>query len=168
VTPAAGGFSFQSVFDAGPGGRRDVILGFFVTALTDPIIGSRLEIQASGAANTGNITVAESQCLSGRFGSNGACNSGVTASMFVFDNSVSERLVDTFFYGQGQMMMDVIKDIGVSGGTTGSAQFSLLFNTFEQEGGGAGPGEIPEPRSMFLMGTALLLGAAWVRRLRAG
>jgi hypothetical protein len=165
VTPVTGGFTFQGAFDAGPNQHRDILLGFVVSSL-NIISGSTLAIGPVGATGTGNVTVSESQCLNGVFQPNGLCSSGDVAGLFVYANSLGASSSNTVVYTSAVTSVDVLKDIAVSGGTSGVAQFSLLSNTFDN--GGGGPGLVPEPGGMAMLGSLLLVGSLLIRRGHKG
>jgi hypothetical protein len=161
VEPVEGGFRFQGGFDAGPNQQREMLLSYLVTSTTG-LTGSALSILGFGAFGTGLVTVGETQCLNGTFQADGSCN-GTMADLFVFKSEGSDSTLDTVSYSVPVTSVHVLKDIIVSGGEDGTAAFSLLFNTFPD---GGGPGAIPEPASVSLLGSGLVVTALLLRRYR--
>jgi hypothetical protein len=167
VTPSGSGFLFNGPWGVSGSEEMDFILGFRVTATKGVITGSQLRIgDPGGTVGAGAIRVTEQQCLNGTFGATGACSSGTEASLFAAVTPVTFQPFDEVTYASGATSVEVIKDIQLRA-NGGEAAFSLLYNTFTpDENGGGGPGAIPEPSTMVMLGTGMLVTAVALRRRR--
>ena len=134
------GIYFNALWQAGPMQWVDTTIRFRVTVL-DPdhsINGVLLGSGAMGAAGTGGVSITES-----------------IYSSFPGPEIAHGQVVDIagFRVNENEMtfaptnQVYVVKDIGVSGGTLGSATVSQVYQVFHQ---------IPEPASLSLLGMGVI------------
>ncbi len=148
------GLQFNANWSATAGQVTDSNIGFTVTVNGGGamLIDDTGLAQISGVSPNGSASVAERGC------GPAPCTPN-TISVLTFDNGgpTSQTVLDTYFTPVGSLA--VMKDIAVSGGTSGFATLSLVDDTFSQIA-------VPEPMSMGLLGGGLaLLGLARRRRL---
>ncbi len=148
------GLQFNADWAANAGQVTDSDIGFTVSVVNggSMLIDDTGLAQISGVNGDGSASVAELGCGPAPCTPNGGIR------LLTFDNNgpTVETVDNTYFTPVGSL--SVMKDIGVSGGTSGYAQLSLVQDTFAQT-------SAPEPMSMGLLGGGLaLLGLARWRR----
>lgn len=144
------GLQFNAGWNAGAGATTDSAIGFTVTVVGGATILEDFGLaQTSGVTPNGSASVVENGC-----GPAPCTPSQLAVMTFDFGGSDTQRTADTMFTPLGSVQVE--KDISVTGGTTGSAQLSLVADTFSQ---------VPEPVSVSLLGGGLaLLGISRWRR----
>lgn len=145
ITPTAlvAGFDFVGGFVAGSGETADGVIHYTVTSLGPLIEDWTVQILAGAATSTGIGSVAE------------AASNGATLLAFVSGHGNQMSQTATFApIGS----LNISKDISANGGTAsdGAAHVSEFTNTFSTV--------IPEPASMLLFGSGLLVLGGYVRR----
>lgn len=158
------GLAFQGGWVATGGQTNDTLIQFTVTVLQggNPIEDASLGIQGSSAFGGGFVNVAETLCLGGSFSP--GCSSGVTGSLTVWDvPGDSDQIFDHITFTP-VMTVDVTKDIVLVASGTGEVNFatlSMVTQNFSET-------PVPEPATLSLLGTGLvMLGGAVRRRLKS-
>jgi hypothetical protein len=149
TTPGNEGFTFNPGFIEANGASQDVEVNFEVTALNGAKI-TDLGIGFNGVASgTGSATSFSEQYCTGGFGT---CNNifAVTNPPPVLSQEINIPATSTLF---------VVKDVGATAGTGGSASISAFANTFSQT-------EVPIPGALPLFATGLV-GLWGLRRKRS-
>lgn len=145
------GLKFQlNGFNVASGQSVDGLLEFTVTANDPNLVINDVEMimQGGASAGTGVATIVEGV----QFAQNGA--PALEENLFVADTPGFNQLQDAAFLISPSKSIFVSKDIGVSGGTNGSAQISAFTQHFSQ---------IPEPATAALFA---LGGLVMIRRRR--
>jgi hypothetical protein len=162
---------FDGAFTAGAGDSMSISIAYSAMASSPIMTGQSLAMTGFGQSGNGSVDVGESVCLGGTFAKTGQCGGSGVDSISVYDfSSTDMRTFDSVAFDPAQSQISVVKNIALNGGTTGtnaSATVSEVFNTTGTSGGGGGPGggPVPEPDSMVMMGSGLLVVAlAWRRR----
>src|SRR5260370_39318991 len=140
------GFLFSAPWTATSGQGTDSLIGYTVTSLGTPIVDTILQMDGAGFTGTGIADVAEN--LTNR------------VNLFVFTDTQGTVLTQTATFAGVQSVTIDFKDVLASGGTSGTAAVSGVFNLFSQS-------PVPEPGSMRLMGTALVPFVGMLRRRKS-
>jgi PEP-CTERM motif len=162
---------FDGAFSAGAGESMSVSISYLVMAASPVMTGESLAMTGFGQSGNGSVDIGESVCLAGAYLSTGQCTGTGSDSISVYDYSATDmRTFDSVAFSPAESEIDVVKNIAINGGTTGtnaSATVSEVFNTTGTSGGGGsgGGGPVPEPNTMVMLGSGLLVAAlAWRRR----
>jgi len=160
-TPSSPGVLYFFGLGAGIGQVQDETLGFTVTVPSGaaPITDIHLLVLGAAFSGTGSASIAESVCL-GDLVANG-CAAGKIVGLSTFDNSTLVMLSDSITFAP-VTVVDVIKDLELTGGTYGTAVVSVMENQFSE-------GTIPESGTLAFVGIGVLcLGGLLRRRLGSG
>lgn len=158
VTPLVNGLEFDVGFLAPAGLTVDAVIRYNVTISSGTLTGDSLAIAGFGQSGSGALDVAESVCVGGLFNGSGVCAPpAFTDSLNVFDNSGGFKQSDSVTFSA--TTVDVVKDISLTGGTSGSANLSLVDNVMPLASA------VPEPATLTLVGLALA-GLVWAKRKR--
>lgn len=165
---------FDGAFAAGAGDSMSVSIAYTAMASSPVITGQSLAMTGFGQSGNGSVDIGESICMGGTFAKTGQCGGTGEGSISVYDfSSTDMRTFDSVAFNPAQSEISVVKNIAINGGTTGtnaSATVSEVFNTTMSSGGGGTPGggTVPEPDTMVMMGSGLLVAAlAWRRRCQS-
>jgi len=161
---------FDGAFSAGAGSSMSVAISYLVMASSPVMTGEGIAMTGFSQSGNGSVDIGESICLGGMY-SAGKCGGSGVDSIGVYDySSTDNRTYDSVAFSPAQSEIDVVKNIAINGGATGtraSATVSEVFNTTMTSSGGGttGGGTVPEPSTMAMMGFGLLVSAlAWRRR----
>ena len=155
------GVLFSFGFAAGIGQVQDETFGFTVTVPSGaaPITDIHLLMLGAAFSGTGSASIAESVCLGDLFAD--GCAAGKIVGLSTFDNSTLVMLSDSITFAP-VTVVDVIKDLQLTGGTYGTAVVSVMENQFSE-------GTIPESGTLAFVGIGVLcLGGLLRRRLGSG
>jgi hypothetical protein len=161
---------FDGAFSVGAGSSTSISIGYTAIGTTPVITGESLAMTGFGQSGNGSVDIGESICKGGTYSSPGQCSTGNVASISVYDFSATNmRTFDSVSFSPALTEISVVKNIALNGGSTGtnaSATVSEVFNTTPGSGGGGpGGGPVPEPNTMVMLGSGLLVaGLAWRRR----
>lgn len=165
---------FDGAFSAGAGESMSVSIAYTAMAATPVMTGQSLAMTGFGQSGNGSVDIGENICLGGTFAISGQCGGTGEDSISVFDFSPTNmRTFDAVAFSPVQSEISVVKNIAINGGTSGtnaSATVSEVFNTTNSSGGvgTTGGGTVPEPGTMWMMGSGLLVSAlAWRRRCQS-
>jgi hypothetical protein len=174
VTPTIDGsgditLQFEGDFSAAAGYNESVKISYMALAATPVITGESLSMTGFSQSGTGGVNIGESICVGGAYLGTGQCTGSTVDSIGVFYNGPNDvKTYDSVSFTPSQTQISVVKDISVTGGSMGSnATVSEVFNTTTTGGGGGttGGGPVPEPDTVVMMGSGLLVTAlAWRRR----
>jgi hypothetical protein len=155
-TPNNPGVLFSFGFGAGIGQVQDETFGFTVTVPPGaaPITDIHLLMLGAAFTGTGSASIAESVCLGDLF-VNG-CAAGKVVSLSTFDNSTLVTLSDSITFAP-VTVVDVIKDLELTGGTDGTAVVSVMENQFSED-------TTPESGTLALVGIGVICLGGFLRR----
>lgn len=161
------GFFFTGAFTAGAGMSADAVLSYLISSTAADIGGAAVALTSYGASGANaSASIVEGICTTTPQGT-GACVPASDAySLSVFDNAdhPPAQQADSVTFTSATNTVFVTKNIVENGGS-GSATISQFENTV-QVGGGGGPGggPVPEPASLFTMGSGLIATCMLLRK----
>ncbi|HLJ77594.1 MAG TPA: PEP-CTERM sorting domain-containing protein [Acidobacteriaceae bacterium] len=163
------GFIFQGAWTAGAGLSSDAVLVYNIMSSNGAmaLTGDSVTLLSYGARGSGaSATIVEGVCTTARQ-SNGSCVPASDAySLTVYDNANNPPPVpsDAVVFTTATNTVQVNKNIVEVGGS-GSATISQFENLVQTNGGQGGPGGsgVPEPASLFTVGSGIL-GACMLLR----
>ena len=146
TTPHNPGFLFTSGFGVISNQTQDEFFGFTVRVNSggNAIDDITLLQLGSGFTGTGSASIAETVCLGDTFAD--GCLHGTIASLLTVDNSTLVKLSDHITFAPVRVI-DVVKDLELFGGPSGSAFVSGVENQFS---------EVPEPSTLLMLGTGIV------------
>jgi hypothetical protein len=155
-TPNNPGVSFSFGFGAGIGQVQDETFGFTVTVPhgAAPIADIHLLMLGAAFTGTGSASIAEIVCLGDLF-ANG-CAAGKVVSLSTFDNSTLVMLSDSIKFAP-VTVVDVIKDLELTGGTKGTAVVSAVEYQFSEDA-------VPESGTLALVGIGVICLGGFLRQ----
>lgn len=168
VTPVAVGMSIGLDFGvsagAGAGVLLDDLISYRISGIGASLDGASLFFTGSSTTGDGAVTVVENLCVGGLFlGADGVSGcSGTPRNLIVVDTFGStDPLMSLAFLSA--LSLAVVTDIGVDGGTAGSASLISASNRFR-----IAASRVPEPSPLLLVvaGLLALFGSGAARRLR--
>jgi len=157
VTPIANigspALLFNAAWNVGSLHTQDSLLGFTVNVNPGSSLITDLSLAMFGAGftGTGSVSVSETYCLGDTFAD--GCKNGTTGTLFTYLNRTGSKLIDEVTF-KGVSTVDVMKDVLLSGGDSGSAVLSGVENQFSE----------PEPSTLSVLGASLLIMGGLVRR----
>ena len=160
--PYLAGFLFNAPWSASTGQTQDSLIGFTATLTSGSALINNLSLLMFGAGffGTGSASVSETYCLGDTFSD--GCKNGTTGTLSTFLNGHGSKLIDSVSFA-GVSLVDVKKDILVSGGNNGFAVLSGVENQFSED-----PPPMSEPGSLAILGSGLFsLAGLLGRRLLA-
>ena len=148
------GFLFSSGFGVISNQTQDEFFGFTVRVNSggNAIDDITLLQLGTGFIGTGSASIAETVCLGDTFAD--GCLHGTIASLLTVDNSTLVKLSDHITFAPVRVI-DVVKDLELFGGPSGSAFVSGVENQFS---------EVPEPSTLLMLGTGIVGLAGILRR----
>jgi hypothetical protein len=155
TVPFNPGFLFNAPWGVQAGQTQSSLIGFTVNVnpggnLIDDL---SLYMFGAGIVGTGQVSVTETYCAGDTFAD--ACAHGTEGTLLTMLNSSQSRLHDSVSFA-GVSVVDVVKDVELSGGANGSAAVvSGVQNQFS---------EVPEPGSLMLFGSGVVCLADVLRR----
>src|ERR1051326_3647234 len=136
------GLQFNALWTAGSNQTADTTIGFDVAVTGGGafLIDDASTVQSSsGFTGTGSASVTEGIC--------GPVPCSPTTSTTTINTAGTTQLSDHIVFSPTGSV-HAVKDIGVSGGTAGTASISQVIDTFSQTA-------VPEPASILLLGSVL-------------
>lgn len=146
------GLQFNSLWSAGSNSFSDTTITFEVQVIGGGgfMIDDASTVQSSsGFTGTGQASVTEGIC------GPAPCTNTSTSTTTIKEQGTTQLSDHITFTPTGSIM--AVKDIGVQGGTNGTATISQVTDTFSQT-------SVPEPASVFLLGGAMVGLCTLVRR----
>lgn len=164
VTDSSGdvGFIFMGAWTAGAGLSSDAVLAYNIVSTNGAaaLTGDSVALLSYGARGSGSsATIVEGICTTTRQ-PNGSCTpAGNSYSLTAFDNINNPPPVQAaaVVFTSATSTVQVSKGIVEVGGS-GSATISQFENLVQTNGGQGGPGgnSLPEPASLFTVGSGIL------------
>lgn len=162
------GFIFTGGFTAGAGSSADAVLSYQVSASTANILGASVTLNNYSATGAGALaTIVEGICTTAGSGTGACLPASNGYSLDVYDDATHPpaKATDAVTFATAASTITISKNIVEVGGA-GSATISQFTNTVTLPNGAGGPGggPVPEPGSLFTMGSGLIGCMMLVRR----
>ncbi len=139
------GLRFDVDSDAAAGVFLQRIIGFSVTGAS--FTGNQVALHGSAVTPDGAVTAIEEKCIGQAFTAGGFC-AGTSALLVAFDVGVDASLLESLAFTPATLL-GVVVNIGVDGGTGGSAALGSATTQFTA---------VPEPATLALLGMGVVAG----------
>jgi hypothetical protein len=161
------GFFFTGAFTAAAGMSADAVLSYLISSgASAGITGAAVALTSYGASGAGaSASIVEGVCTTMPQGDGSCVPASDAYSLSVFDNAdhPPAKQADAVTFTSATSTVFVTKNIVEVGGN-GSATISQFENTVQVGGGGPGGGPVPEPASLFTMGSGLIATCMLLRK----